>query len=151
MPVTQWLWDRVPILDGEEWRLRVGERLWSRNELEHLVDTEVVATLDCTGGWYADQRWSGVRLDHLLAASATGAGSSVEVRSVTGYTRRFPRRDAAQLILATKLGGELLSPGHGFPVRLVAPNRRGFWWVKWVSEITVDDNPWWWQPPFPLA
>jgi DMSO/TMAO reductase YedYZ molybdopterin-dependent catalytic subunit len=49
------------------------------------------------------------------------------------------------------VGGRPLSVGHGFPARLVAPGRRGFWWVKWVSEIDVDDSPWWWQPPLPLA
>ena len=26
----------------------------------------------------------------------------------------------------------------------------GFAWVKWVAAIEVDDQPWWWQPPFPL-
>lgn len=151
MPVTQWLFDGVPALDGAEWRLRVGQRLWSREDLDRLGRDEVVATIDCTGGWYAEQRWSGVRLDRLLAASAARRGRTVEVRSVTGYSRRFPARDAPKLVLATRLGGEALSRGHGFPARLVAPNRRGFWWVKWVAEISVDDSPWWWQPPFPMT
>jgi DMSO/TMAO reductase YedYZ molybdopterin-dependent catalytic subunit len=35
-------------------------------------------------------------------------------------------------------------------VRLVAPGRRGFWWVKWVRRIEVVDEPWWLQSPFPL-
>ncbi|MDT5134639.1 MAG: hypothetical protein QOE41_3950, partial [Mycobacterium sp.] len=34
--------------------------------------------------------------------------------------------------------------------RIVAPGRRGFWWVKWVASVEVVDEPWWWQPPFPL-
>jgi DMSO/TMAO reductase YedYZ molybdopterin-dependent catalytic subunit len=151
MPVTQWLFDSVPVIDGDRWRLRVGERLWSRDELELLVHTDVEATLDCTGGWYAHQRWSGVRLDRLLERSAAPPSGSVEVRSATGYRRRFPRSDAPVLVLATAVGGQPLSDGHGFPARLVAPNRRGFWWVKWVTEISVDDDPWWWQPPFPLG
>ncbi|HEV3400736.1 MAG TPA: molybdopterin-dependent oxidoreductase, partial [Acidimicrobiales bacterium] len=107
--------------------------------------------LDCTGGWYAEQRWGGVRLDRLLAASGAPPSRSIEVRSLTGYSRRFPWRDAPVLVLATRVGGEPLSPGHGFPARLVAPDRRGFWWVKWVDEIDVDDTPWWWQPPFPVT
>ncbi len=151
MPVTQWLTDGVPTINGDAWRVRVGDRLWSREELERLGHDQVVATLDCTGGWYAHQRWGGVRLDRLLAASGAPVGGSVVVRSVTGYSRRFPRRDAGVLVLATTVEGKPLSAGHGFPARLVAPNRRGFWWVKWVREIEVDDRPWWWQPPFPLA
>jgi DMSO/TMAO reductase YedYZ molybdopterin-dependent catalytic subunit len=27
-------------------------------------------------------------------------------------------------------------------VRLVAPGRRGFWWVKWVARLDVVDEPW---------
>ncbi len=151
MPVTQWLTDGVPAINGDDWEVRVGDRLWSREELERLGHDQVGATLDCTGGWYAHQRWGGVRLDQLLAASGDPLGGSVVVRSVTGYSRRFPRRDAGVLVLATTVDGKPLSAGHGFPARLVAPNRRGFWWVKWVSEIEVDDRPWWWQPPFPLT
>jgi len=32
----------------------------------------------------------------------------------------------------------------------VVPGQRGFAWVKWVVAIEVADQPWWWQPPFPL-
>ena len=151
MPVTQWLLDSVPMVDSDAWRLRVGARLWLRDDLERLADDEILATLDCTGGWFANQRGRGVRLDRLLVASDVRSGRSIEVRSVTGYTRRFPHDDAPSLVLATGVGGKALSVGHGFPARLVAPGRRCFWWVKWVGEIDVDDSPWWWQPPLPLT
>ncbi|HEX2023650.1 MAG TPA: molybdopterin-dependent oxidoreductase [Acidimicrobiales bacterium] len=151
MPVTQWFDDDVPAVDARRWRLRVGTRLWTLQELSELAEDEVVCTLDCTGGWYAEQRWGGVRLDRLLAASGAPPSRSIEVRSLTGYSRRFPWRDASVIVLASRVGGQTLSAGHGFPARLVAPNRRGFWWVKWVDEIDVDDRPWWWQPPFPVT
>ncbi len=75
---------------------------------------------------------------------------SVDVVSQTGFRRRLPLRDAGGLLLATRVGGAPLSPGHGAPVRLVAPGRRGFWRVKWVRRVEVVDAPWWAQPPFPL-
>ena len=154
MPVTQWLDDDVPAVDPESWRLVVAGRSWSLAELEQQVeheDTEMLATLDCTGGWYAEQRWSGVRLDRLLAASETDRGRSLDVRSLTGYSRRLPDHDAHLLLVATGVGGRPLSAGHGAPARLVAPGRRGFWWVKWLSSIEPSDTPWWWQPPVPLT
>jgi DMSO/TMAO reductase YedYZ molybdopterin-dependent catalytic subunit len=49
------------------------------------------------------------------------------VVSSTGYDRRFPVGEASRLLLATRVGGEPLDPGHGYPARLVAADRRGFW------------------------
>ena len=151
IPVTQWLDDRVQVLDPATWRLLVtaGEttRDWTYEELAAFGD-RVEAVLDCTGGWYARTAWEGVRLDRLLPPGATG---SVVVTSATGYRRRLPLADAGDLLLATRLAGRPLSAGHGFPARLVAPGRRGFWWVKWVTSIDLDPAPWWRQPPFPLT
>jgi DMSO/TMAO reductase YedYZ molybdopterin-dependent catalytic subunit len=152
MPVTQWLNDDVPEIDPADWRLSVrtsaGSRIWSLDELAAFGDS-VTATLDCTGGWFAEQGWTGVRLDRLLGAA--GEARSVLVVSATGYARRFPVEGASQLLLATRVAGEQLSAGHGFPARLVAAGRRGFWWVKWVERIEMSSTPWWWQSPFPLA
>lgn len=150
MPVTQWLNDSVPSIDSNRWNLNVryGGRdvQWSYEELTS-TSRSVVATLDCTGGWFSRQEWTGVPLSGLLPGNPQGR--SVVVRSITGYSRRFPLRDSDSLLLATAVGGSPLSPGHGFPARVVAPGRRGFWWVKWVTSIEVDDLPWWAQLPFP--
>lgn len=152
MPVTQWFTDSVPRPDDAH-RLAVV-----RGGRTELVDPETLdpvddvrAVLDCTGGWWAEQDWSGVRLERLLAGTVgTSGGQAVDVVSVTGYRRRLPLADAGRLLLATHVGGVPLSAGHGAPVRLVAPGRRGFWWVKWVERVEVVDAPSWQQPPFPL-
>ncbi|WP_300016714.1 molybdopterin-dependent oxidoreductase [Pseudonocardia sp.] len=143
VPVTQWLFDAVPRTDRRDLRVRTPG---GAVDLAALPRSSVRAVLDCTGGWYTEQEWQGVP----VAALGLPAGASVEVVSRTGYRRRFPARDAATLLLATHLAGRRLTAGHGAPVRLVAPGRRGFWWVKWVVAVEVVDEPWWWQPPFPL-
>ncbi|HET9848602.1 MAG TPA: molybdopterin-dependent oxidoreductase [Candidatus Dormibacteraeota bacterium] len=151
LPVTQWMFDRVPAIEPTAWRLVVGgagrERAWTYDELMGF-DDRIRATLDCTGGFYSTQDWSGVWLSRLIP-QAPGI-ASVHVRSLTGYDRRFPIGATGELLLATRLGGVPLEPGHGFPVRLVAPGQRGYWWVKWVTSISVDELPSWWQLPFPI-
>lgn len=151
MPRTIWLFDTPPVLDPADWRLTVdtGEATRVLGLRELVPSDELTAVLDCTGGWWAEQDWSGIRLDRLLGPVPAGA-ASVVVRSATGYTRRFPVRDLPHLLLATHYEGEPLRAGHGAPARLVAPGRRGFWWVKWVTEVRVEDGAWWRQPPFPL-
>jgi DMSO/TMAO reductase YedYZ molybdopterin-dependent catalytic subunit len=154
IPVTQWLDDRVQVLDPAAWRLRVtaggATREWAYEELDGAGD-RVEATLDCTGGWYARAAWEGARLERLLPPGALDGAGSLVVASATGYRRRLPLADAGTLLLATRLAGRPLAAGHGFPARLVAPGRRGFWWVKWVTSVELDPAPWWRQPPFPLS
>ena len=109
-------------------------------ELQGL-DT-LVATLDCTGGFYSRQRWTGVRLARVLErAGPLPAASHVRVISHTGYRWSFDLRDARGLLLATGVGGGLLSHEHGAPARPVAPGRRGFQWVKWVVRVELHDGP----------
>ena len=98
------------------------------------------ATLDCTGGFYADREWQGTSLAALLER-AGARGGHVRVISHTGYRWSFTADYARRCLLATRVGGEPLSHGHGAPARLVAPGRRGFQWIKWVTRIEVHDGP----------
>lgn len=145
VPPTQWLNDAVQHLDRASLVVTVDGANWGVDEL--AAGDLLRATLDCTGGWYSTQEFSGTRLDRLIASP----GMSIVVRSVTGYWRRFPIDHADRLFLATHMAGEPLRDGNGGPVRLVAPGRRGYWWVKWVESVIVDDRQPWWQPPLPLA
>jgi hypothetical protein len=148
LPTTSWFDDQIQRIDSEEWLVEVAGRSLSLADLEAMPQESFKAILDCTGGWYSKQEWTGVRLDHLVE----GVGDrSFVAWSQTGYARRFPIRDLDKTYLVTRLGAEPLSPGHGFPARIVAPARRGFWWVKWVTRIELSPVPWWVQSPFPLT
>ena len=65
----------------------------------------------------------------------------MRVISHTGYRWSFGLDHARGLLLATHVGDEPLSHGHGAPARLVVPGRRGFQWVKWVTRIEVHSDP----------
>lgn len=155
-PVTQWLFDSRQRIDADQWQLIVHGRVetpvqFTYEELQAIGARSRTATLDCTGGWYTVQDWSGIRLSDVLALVQSGADAeSVVIESATGFDRRFPIADAEQLLLATHIAGEPLSSGHGFPLRLVAPGRRGYNWVKWVTSVEVSNKPSWWQSPLPL-
>ena len=156
IPVTSWLDDRTPTLESVSWRLTIEQGSNSRQmalaELTSIATDEVEADLDCTSGWYTRQIWNGIRLDKVIDPSSIDEGArSIGVWSATGYARRFPLEDLERLWLVTGIGGEPLSAGHGFPARLIAPDRRGFWWVKWVVRIETSPIPWWIQLPYPAT
>jgi DMSO/TMAO reductase YedYZ molybdopterin-dependent catalytic subunit len=82
-----------------------------------------------------------MRLERLLArAGPAPSADHVRVVSHTGYRWSFALGDAHDLLLATHVGQEPISHEHGAPVRLVAPGRRGFQWVKWVMAIELHQG-----------
>ncbi len=144
-PVTSWVADDPAPVDPGDWRLRVDGAVdeplaLSADGLGARAARRAV--LDCTSGWYADREWSGVRVGELLdRAGVAPDGRWVRFRSVTGYRFALPVEEAREALLATRVGGEALSHGHGAPARLVAPGRRGFTWVKWVEAVEVLERP----------
>jgi DMSO/TMAO reductase YedYZ molybdopterin-dependent catalytic subunit len=144
-PATSWVADSPRELDPGGYRLAVdglvGEPLSLRLGELSTAHT-LVATLDCTGGFYSTQRWHGIRLGDLIdRAGAQPKAGHVRVVSHTGYRWSFDLQTARGLLLATHVGDEPLSHEHGAPVRLVAPGRRGFEWVKWVTRIELHEHP----------
>jgi DMSO/TMAO reductase YedYZ molybdopterin-dependent catalytic subunit len=143
-PVTSWVADR-PRPMGEDQRLTVGGRVRRPRALA-TADLDrgdaLIATLDCTGGFCSTQRWRGVSLGRLLDEAGVEPGARhVRVISRTGYRWSFDLDHARALLIATHVGDEPLTHGHGAPCRLVAPGRRGFQWVKWVERIEVHEDP----------
>jgi hypothetical protein len=155
-PSVSWLLDNPPPVDLQHWRLVVDGTVAQPLELtyaqlEQLAGRDVEATIDCTGGWYSTQAWSGIPIERLLdMAGVQESARSITFVAVSGYGRRFSVAEARSYLLATQVAGQPLSHGHGFPLRLVAPGRRGFEWVKWVTHLRVNETSKLWQPPLPL-
>jgi DMSO/TMAO reductase YedYZ molybdopterin-dependent catalytic subunit len=143
-PVTSWVADDPDPIDREEWTLSVRGLVADDLDLgadELGAERELLATLDCTSGWYTHQRWGGVRVGDLLdVAGASDDARFVRFTSVTGYRWSLPIEEAEGALLATHVRGRRLSHGHGAPARLVAPGRRGFQWVKWVESVEVRER-----------
>ena len=143
LPVTIWSLDSVPAIDVDRWRLRVVGAKARPIELSYadiaaLPRHEASVVLDCTGGWWSEQVWSGVSLlDVLARGGADRSATRVEIISITGHRWTFDRSEAERAMLATHVGGEALSAGHGYPLRLVVPGLRGFLWIKWVTELVA--------------
>jgi DMSO/TMAO reductase YedYZ molybdopterin-dependent catalytic subunit len=134
------------ISDAETYRLRV----WG------LVDEELSLTLDdvkslpavvrdeplaCVLGWTDYRRWRGPTLRDVVALAGP-RGSFVTIRDDRDFSASLDTDYvlSGRPILAWEAGGEPLPRAHGWPLRIVAPDRWGYKWVKWVTEIEVHDR-----------
>jgi DMSO/TMAO reductase YedYZ molybdopterin-dependent catalytic subunit len=147
LPVTMWMLDNPEPVDSGLYALEVSGNVATPlhldlDALSRLRRSSMLATLDCTGGWYSTQEWQGVNVGELLALAKPEVNARyVRFRSVTGYRWSLPLAEANNALLATHVAGAPLIHGNGAPVRLVAPGRRGFQWVKWVVAVEVLESP----------
>jgi DMSO/TMAO reductase YedYZ molybdopterin-dependent catalytic subunit len=143
-PATTFFGEGAAAIDPLRWRLAVRGRVaheldMSLSDLAALGETEREAVLDCTSGWALRTSWRGVPLGAVLDAAGLGQNATqVVVRSVTGWYAQLPVDEAKSALLATAVAGRPLPHGNGAPCRLVAPDRRGLEWVKWVDRIEVS-------------
>jgi hypothetical protein len=104
--------------------------------------TEDRLPINCVEGWSVGATWRGLRLLDLVVRAGGGAGSSVRVVSLeqggifTSSVIGGPQLGRA--LLATHLNGERLDLDHGYPLRLIAPNRAGVLNTKWLSRVEVQ-------------
>lgn len=135
--------DRSTVAD---WRLSVtGPRPYTLtlDQLAALPQHTVTLPIACVEGWSKSARWTGVRVRDLLERAGAPPGSALRVVSAErrgayrvmemggGYT------DDPLTLLALRLNGDVLSLDHGYPARIIAPNRPGVWQTKWVSSMEV--------------
>ena len=139
----------IPTIVAEEaWRLSVtgpsGSRTFSYADLLALPQVSVALPITCVEGWSADARWGGVRVRELARLVGGSEESFVGVESAerSGAYRRTTLPTAyaqhPDTVLALNINGERLSRDHGFPARIIAPNRPGVLQTKWVNGLTVS-------------
>ena len=104
MPTTMWLNDRSPRVPASGWELTIADESVSLEDLRTRA-VPLQADLDCTGGWWSRQSWDAVPLAELMPP---GDAPTLEVTSLTGYSRLFPARDASNLYLAVGYNGEVV-------------------------------------------
>ncbi|GAA4699037.1 molybdopterin-dependent oxidoreductase [Nocardioides nanhaiensis] len=133
---------------GESYRLEVvgpsGTVRLSREELLAMPQHDEELPIACVEGWSASGRWSGVRVRDLTALAGATGGEDVVVTSlqesgpfrVTTLQGNFVDDD--RTLLALGLAGEPLDLDHGFPCRVIAPNRPGVLQTKWVARLEVQ-------------
>ncbi|MFG1948258.1 molybdopterin-dependent oxidoreductase [Nonomuraea sp. NPDC048826] len=112
-------------------------------DLVRMARHTVRLPIACVEGWSVECEWTGIRLRDLLESAGAAPDAFVTVASLerTGAYRtseiRPPHWNDPLTLLALRINGRPLDPDHGYPVRLIAPNRPGVQQTKWVTEVRV--------------
>lgn len=116
----------------------------SLDDLRAMPQREARLPIACVDGWSAMATWRGVSLRDLIAAAGAMAGAAVTVHSMQrpGTAYATSELNASQIadpdtLLALELNGDPLDLDHGFPVRLIGPNRPGVQQTKWLARVVV--------------
>ena len=97
--------------------------------------------ISCVEGWSVGADWLGVPLIDVVRRAGGDESSHVRVISMQehgAYNHSViegPQVSVA--LLATHLNGERLDVDHGYPLRLIAPNRAGVLNTKWLTRVEV--------------
>jgi len=101
-------------------------------------------TLDCVEGWSVKVLWEGVFVSDLIDAAGLKPGANTVIfHAYDGYTSSLPLQYVKDknIMLAYKINGVELPPERGYPFQLVAEDKWGYKWIKWVTGIELSDNP----------
>jgi sulfane dehydrogenase subunit SoxC len=142
----------------------------SLDELRARPAQEIAVTMECAGNgrahvephvvsqpWLLEAvgtaRWRGTRVAALLEEAGLHEGAvealfvgldrGVEGEEEQAYARSLPVDElvCGDALLAYDVNDVPLPPQHGYPLRLVVPGWYGMTSVKWLSRITVLDEP----------
>jgi hypothetical protein len=100
-------------------------------------------TLFCVEGWQVTILWEGLLVSDILEdAEVLPDANTVIFYAADGYTTSLPLdyihdRD---IIMASKMNGVVLPAERGFPFQLVAEDRWGYKWIKWITRIEVSSD-----------
>jgi DMSO/TMAO reductase YedYZ molybdopterin-dependent catalytic subunit len=109
-------------------------------QLEDEPTVQATMPIACVEGWSRTAHWRGPRLLDLVRRAGGTASSVVTVVSLQhgGYNSSIVQGDQLrQALLATHLNGQRLSIDHGYPLRLIAPDRAGVLQTKWLTRIEI--------------
>jgi DMSO/TMAO reductase YedYZ molybdopterin-dependent catalytic subunit len=146
----------VPKVDTSKWRFRIfglvnEERSLSFLEFMSLPMTKVFSDIHCVTTWSKlNNLWEGVSTKVLKdLVKIKPEAKYVIIHAHGGFTTNLSLADffLDDVLFAIKHNSSILTPDHGYPVRLVVP-RLYFWKsAKWINgvEFTEEDHPGFWE------
>ena len=102
-----------------------------------------VITLNCVEGWDVTILWQGILLKDLFnEVGINPKANTVIFYAVDGYSSSLPLDYVLNknILLAYKMNGVTFPPERGFPFQVIAEDKLGYKWVKWINKIELTSD-----------
>lgn len=112
-------------------------------ELAEFPRAEKLVTIRCVEGWSVRALWEGIPLAELLSVvQQLPRANTIIFHAVDGYTTSLPLDFILDrnLIIADRINGITLPPANGFPFELVAEEKFGYKWIRWLTRIELSND-----------
>ncbi len=99
--------------------------------------------LNCVEGWSVDILWEGILLKDLLEqVEVRNSANTVIFYAADGYSTSLPLETILEkdMMLAYKMNGVTLPAERGYPFQLVAEDKLGYKWIKWITHIELPND-----------
>lgn len=132
-------------LDLTAWRLDVGGKKLTMDDIRSLPSAEETIDFKCVEGWSTVTQFAGVRLSDFTARFAPGGENRKYVAMETPDGEYYVGLDMPsalhpQTLLAWEMNGAPLTSDHGAPLRLVIPVKYGIKNLKRIAKIEYTDE-----------
>ncbi|MBI4216921.1 MAG: sulfite oxidase-like oxidoreductase [Chloroflexi bacterium] len=146
----------IPTFDPATWDFR-AEGLVERplrltwEEFRRLPSVVDASDFHCVTGWSRlDNRWEGVRFRAIAElAQVKPQAAFATILAEHGYTTSLPLAELMEeeVLFAWVWEGQPLTPEHGYPLRLVVPQKYAYKSAKWVRGVrfTARQEPGYWE------
>jgi DMSO/TMAO reductase YedYZ molybdopterin-dependent catalytic subunit len=146
----------IPTFDETTWRLDVtgeveADKSWTWAEFTAIPTVSLTTDIHCVTGWSKfDTTWEGPRFrDFMALFTVKPTAQYVIIHAEQGYTTNLPLDVMLEddVLLAWKYDGKPLDPEHGFPLRLIVPQRYFWKSAKWLRKLafSTTDQPGFWE------
>ncbi len=132
----------------DKYRLRVDGLVkkhlsYTYQELKKFPRQKKLVTTHCVEGWSVTVLWEGIPISEVISRAGIDAKvNTIIFHGVDGYTTSLDYSTVAgkNMLLADSANGIALPAKLGFPFILVAEDKWGYKWARWIERIQFSDQ-----------
>ena len=116
---------------------------YTYDELIKRQSYQKKVTLHCVEGWDVTILWKGILINDLFdEVKPTKDANTVIFYAYDGYSVNFPLDyfKNNNIIIAYEMNNVTIPPERGYPFMLVAQDKWGYKWIKWITKIELSND-----------